>query len=473
MTNTTDVFDLIVIGGGTAGIVASQTAASLGAKTLLVERERTGGDCLWTGCVPSKALISIANRRAANRDAAPAFHQVMAEVHAAISEIAPVDSPEKLRSYGITVVEGNAIFSSPQTIDIGGKPYSFRKAIIATGAAPAIPSIPGLSESHYLTSDSIWQLNMLPEKLVIVGAGSIGCELGQAFSRLGSQVTLIEKADCILPMEDPEASEVLTNQFLLEGISLVLSSTITSVETDGEGKGKITLTDANNQSSDIEFDQLLIATGRTPRTSGLGLAAAGISTDTRGFVTTTSSLRTSNKNVWAAGDVTVHPQFTHVAGVHASSATLNAVLGLSRKAEVHNLPWVTFTQPEIAAVGVASTTSSKEYKVLHRSHAEVDRAIADSQQSGFTKVVIDRKGKIVGGLSVSPRAGETLAEISLAISQGLTTKDVAMTMHAYPTYSDGFWNIAIDDLRSRLSTPTMKMIYRILKRVNLRKISTK
>jgi len=473
MNRHIDAWDLIVVGGGTAGIVAAKTAACLGARVLLIERHKTGGDCLWTGCVPSKSILAVAHIAAVAKSGAHMgitipcatinFSAVMNYVRSAITEIAPQDSPEALRTAGITVIHGNAFFTSFNSLSIDGVPHHFAKAVIATGAAPTVPAIPGLRESNYLTSENIWELEELPTKLVIVGAGSIGCELGQAFSRLGSEVTLIDGAERILPREDESASRFLTNQLNSEGIKILTSAKVKSIETDDLGRGRILFDLPNVESENIAFDRILIAIGRSPRATGLGLENAGVEISKQGFVVTSKSLRTTNRNIWAAGDITGHPQFTHVAGIHGSTAASNAVLGLSRKAETSIIPRVTFTDPEVAAVGLSTTLSNPQLRILERPNSDVDRAITESRQNGTTKIVVDSKGRIVGGMSVGPRAGEILAEITLAVRMGLKTRDLASTIHPYPTYGDGLWNIAIADFRHQLMAPNVKVIIKILR----------
>ena len=473
MNRHPEAWDLIVVGGGTAGIVAAKTAAGLGARVLLIEGHKTGGDCLWTGCVPSKSILAVAHIAAVAKlgrhmgitipNATINFPAVMNYVKSAIAEIAPQDSPEVLGSAGITVIHGNAFFTSLNSISIDGVAHQFVKALIATGVAPTVPAIPGLLESNYLTSENVWELEELPTKLVIVGAGSIGCELGQAFNRLGSEVTLIDSAGRILPREDESATKILTNQFTSEGIKILTSAKVLSIETDALGQGHILFDTLKVEGENIAFDRILIAIGRSPRTTGLGLENAGVEISKQGFVITSKSLRTTNRNIWAAGDITGHPQFTHVAGIHGSTAASNAVLGLSRKAETSTIPRVTFTDPEVAAVGLSTSENNPKLRILERPNSEVDRAITDSSQNGTTKIVVDSKGRIVGGMTVGPRAGEILAEITLAVRLGLKTRDLASTIHPYPTYGDGLWNIAIADFRNQLSAPNMKFVIKILR----------
>jgi pyruvate/2-oxoglutarate dehydrogenase complex dihydrolipoamide dehydrogenase (E3) component len=307
----------------------------------------------------------------------------------------------------------------------------------------------------------------LPKRLVILGAGSIGSELGQAFNRLGSTVTLIDGAERILPREDESASKYLTHRLTFEGIEVVTSAKVERIETNSQGEGWIRFDSPDGKGVRIKFDRILIAIGRSPRTSGLGLENAGVKIGDQKFIITNKSLRTTNRNIWAAGDITGHPQFTHVAGIHGSTAASNAILGLSRKAEVGVIPRVTFTDPEIAAVGISTSVENSNLRVFERSNYEVDRAIIESQQQGTTKIVVDAKGRIVGGMCVGPRAGEALAEITLAIRMGIRTRDLAATVHPYPTYGDALWNIAISDVRNQLKSPTIKFALNTLKKLAL------
>lgn len=475
MSSTQEKWDLVVLGGGTAGIVAAKTAAGLGASVLLIERDRTGGDCLWTGCVPSKSILAAAHVAALARSGSNMgvnvsgltvdFPTVMNHVQSSINQIAPQDSTSALAEAGVIVIHGDAKFSSQRTIDVNGKTLDFGKAIIATGATPTVPPIPGLQESPYLTSENIWQLETLPKKLVVLGAGSIGCELGQAFGRLGSTVTLIDAADQILPREDESASKILEERLRGEGIEIATSAKVQRVESDDKGRGKIIYQDVAGNTVQLEFDRLLVAIGRTPRTKNIGLENAGVVLDDRNFIKTSKSLRTSNTKIWAAGDVTGHPQFTHVAGVHGSTAGSNAILGLSRKAEVKLIPRVTFTDPEVAAVGVAPSAADQSFRILERSNRHVDRAITESRQEGITKLVVDSKGRVVGGMIVGPRAGENLAEVTMAIRTKMKTRTLAAIVHPYPTFGDGLWNIAVADVRTQLGSPTIKLLLKVLKKV--------
>jgi len=433
-----------VIGGGSAGLIGARTAASLGASVLLVERERTGGDCLWTGCVPSKALLAAASVAATARDGARFgvqvgevkvdFSAIMAHVRGAIRAIEPVDSDDALRADGVDVVHGSARFTGPRAAEIGGTTVLFRQALIATGSDPVLPPIPGLAAAAPLTSDTVWELTDLPGRLVVLGGGAIGCELGQGFARLGARVTIVEGLDRLLPNEDPDAARLVTAALERDGVTVVTGEKVVEVDS-----GTVVLASGRR----VGGDRLLVAVGRRPDTRGLDVDAAGVALDDRGFVRVDPRLRTSNPRIWAAGDVTGHPQFTHVAGVHGSTAAANAVLGLRRVAEVRTVPRVTFTSPEVAAVGLGADSPGVTVRTFQ--HDDVDRAVTE----GFAQLVLDRRGRVVGATLVGPRAGETLGEVTLAVHRGLTVGALAGTMHAYPTFADGHDAVCVTEAIAR------------------------
>jgi len=368
--------------------------------------------------------------------------------------IEPVDSPQTLRAAGVAVAQGTARFTGPASAQVEGVTVGFRHAIVATGSDPAVPPIPGLRDTRpggprVVTSDTVWDLTELPARLVVLGGGTIGCELGQAFGRLGSHVTIVEAAERLLVNEDVDAARLVTAALVGEGATVLVGTPVTAVE-GSTGSAEVVLTDGRRVPADV----VLVALGRRPDTRGLGLDAAGVATDGRGFVVVDAQLRTSNAAIWAAGDVTGHPAFTHVAGVHGSTAATNAVLGLRRKADLL-IPRVTFTSPELAAVGARTGHTVRTYP-----HTEVDRAVAEADTAGFSRLVLDRRGRVIGASVVGPRAGEVLAELTLAIRRGLRARDLAATMHPYPTFGDGPWNAAITDVRSRLGSGLARTIVR-------------
>lgn len=459
--------DLVVVGGGTAGIVGAKTAAGLGADVVLVERHEPGGDCLWTGCVPSKTLLSAAHAWTQGRHALARgpkgvgdrltvdFPAVMDQVRQAIATIAPTDSAPALEAAGVRVITGTATFTGPDRIDVDATPLRFRHALIATGAAPAVPPIPGLDNVDYLTSDTVWSLTELPSALVILGGGSIGCELGQAFARLGSEVTIVESEGRLLTREDPAAAELVLHALQADGVDVRLGQPVSRVESD-----TLTVQDGTR----IRYAQLLVAVGRTPRTRDLGLAAAGVQTTPRQMVHVDRTLRTTNRRIWAAGDLTGHPQFTHTAGMHGSLAATNAVLGLRRSTDSLVIPRVTFTSPEVAAVGVSPETAKKKgLRTVTVAHRDVDRAVAEHDTSGYSTLVLDRRARIVGSTIVGPRAGESIGEATLAIQHGLRAQALASTTHPYPTFSDGIWNAAVAEVRRQLRQPVVRTGIRVLR----------
>lgn len=468
-------WDLLVVGGGTAGIVGARTAAGYRASVLLVERDRTGGDCLWTGCVPSKALLAVAraaaDARSASRYGAHAdgvridFSSAMAHVRRAIAAVEPTDSPAALRRAGVRVARGTVRLTGTDTADVDGHPVRFRRVLLATGSAPAMPPIPGLAEAGALTSDTIWTLTELPRRLLVLGGGSIGCELGQAFARLGAMVTVVEAAPRLLVREDSDAAALVADALADDGVTVRAGVTVTGIRRAGSAASVLTavLTD----DSEVTFDRVLVAVGRTPCTGGLGLDRAGVELDQHGQVRVDARLRTTCPRVWAAGDLTGYPRFTHTAGVHGSLAATNAILGLRRTVTTATIPRVTFTQPEVASIGVSAERARAHRGLIVRTvrHTDVDRAVAEGTPVGFTRLVFDRWGHVVGATIVGPRAGESLAEVGLAVRHGMRARDLAGTTHAYPTYADGVWKAAIEQVRARLSQPGARKAVRVLRRL--------
>lgn len=459
-------WDLLVIGGGTAGLVAAKTAARLGARVLLVEEGRTGGDCLWTGCVPSKALLAAADVAATARDGARYgvevagvrvdLPRVMEHVHGAIRAVEPADSPASVEATGASVLAGRARLTGPSSAEVvhaDGRRTSlrFRQAVLATGSSPALPPVPGLEDVDPLTSDTVWDLREDPGRLAVLGGGAIGCELGQGLARLGVQVTLVEGTDRILGSEDPEASAAVARALEADGVRLRTGVAVGRVRPGaGAHDGTLLLEDG----TEVPFDRLLVAVGRRPGTHDLGLEAAGVRTDGRGHVVVDDRLATSNRRVFAAGDLTGHAQLTHVAGSHGSLAASNAVLGLRRRVDPV-VPRVTFTQPEVASVGVPTSRAPDAARVVRLPHDEVDRAVVEGRTDGFTALVLDRRGRIVGATVVGPRAGEVLAELTGAVRRGDRARDVAAVLHPYPAWSDGPWNASLREVRAGLEGPVV------------------
>ncbi|MDR6143725.1 pyruvate/2-oxoglutarate dehydrogenase complex dihydrolipoamide dehydrogenase (E3) component [Microbacterium foliorum] len=475
------MWDLVVIGAGSAGLVGSRTAAALGARVLLVEAHRFGGECLHTGCVPSKALIASAAAAHAARSSAGLgvtageirvdFPAVMQHVHSAIHDIEPVDSPETLNRDGVHTLVGRARFDGPRSVVVGGERIAFRDALIAAGSTPVRTSVEGEASIDVLTNETFWDLEELPARLLVQGGGAIGCEIAQAMARLGSAVTLVHRGDRLLPKEDAAASAVVLAALRADGVDVRLGTTVRSFDSAGSDddpspSGTATLSDGTQ----VAFDRALAALGRRVEAGDLELSAAGVRLDRRGAVDVDASLRTSNPRIRAAGDVTPLPRFTHTAGMYGSVAATNAVLGLSRKIDADVVPRITFTSPEVAAVGITPDDApGRGMRVVVHSHAHLDRAIADGHTDGFTSIVVDRRGRVTGAVIVGPRAGESLAEYTVAVKTGMNVRTLATTMHAYPSYSDAGWNAVVKEAQRGLRGGAVAFGIRVLGRIHRRR----
>lgn len=450
--------DLVVLGGGTAGLVAALGSAALGAHVALVERDRLGGDCLWTGCVPSKSLLAAAAAAQRARDAGrfgieaePVvdFQSVMRHVHAVIATIEPHDSADRLRREGVTVVEGHARFSGANRIVVqtagGTTELRYRRAVIATGSSPALPPVPGLADVDSLTSDTVWDVTDLPARLVVFGGGPIGCELGQAFARLGSRVTVLEVAPRLLPRDHPDAARIVRDRLAADGVDVRTGASVASVSCS-DGAIEVRCQDG----PPIRADRVLVAAGRAPRTSDLGLERVGVELTERGHVRVNDHLATTARSIFAAGDVTGAPAFTHVAAYHGGLIVQNATLGLRRKARYAAIPAVTYTDPEVAQVGDLPTGAGDGARTVRVEHAALDRAIAEADTAGFTELVADRRGRLIGATVVGPAAGEAIDELTYHVRAGTRLRTLAGVVHAYPTRSEAIQRAALDDLRMSL-----------------------
>ncbi|HUP76634.1 MAG TPA: FAD-dependent oxidoreductase [Acidimicrobiales bacterium] len=469
-----DRYDLVVIGGGTAALVAAHGAAGVGARVALVERDRLGGDCLWTGCVPSKALIAAAatahSMRHADRHGIDPVEphvdlaKVMATIRAAQHVIEPHDSPERLRDAGVDVIIGHGRFTGPGTIAVDGRELRYRKALIATGSRPAVPRIDGLDTATLLTSDNVWDLTTLPRSLVVLGGGPIGCELGQAFGRLRAQVTIIEAMPHLLPREQPNVGQHLQRVLETEGVTVHTATMATRVEPAADGDGFVLSTDNAGKTARLAFDRILVSVGRRPSTTDLGLESVGVELDEHGYVIVDDHLRTTSRAIFAAGDVTGAMPFTHVAAYQARIVDTNSLFALRRKASYTNIPSVTFTDPEIARVGLDATAAHERWGdkalVQRFDYATLDRAIAHGDASGFAELIGDPKGRLVGATVVSNAAGESIAELTAWIANGAKIATISQTVHAYPTFSEGPSRAADDVLRAKYFSPRMRRIIR-------------
>jgi pyruvate/2-oxoglutarate dehydrogenase complex dihydrolipoamide dehydrogenase (E3) component len=457
-------YDLVVLGGGTGGLVSSLIAAGAGARVALVERERTGGDCLWTGCVPSKSLVAAAGlahrMRHADKvglepvDPAIDFGRVMDHVWGAIRTIEPHDSPQRLRAAGVEVIEADGRFTAPGRIEAGGRELRWRAAIIATGSRPAIPAIRGLETIDPLTTETLWDLRELPARLVVLGGGPVGCELGQAFARLGAHVTLVELADRLLLKEEPRASELIAQRLAGEGVDVRLGAAATAL------RGGELLLDGGEA---IAFDRVLIATGRVPRTTGLGLETVGAALDDAGAVRVDRRLRTTARGIYAVGDVTGLLPFSHVAAHHARVATVNAVFHMRSRVS-DTLPGVTFTDPEVARVGLTEAQARERFGdgviVAESGYASLDRAIAAGEGYGFAKLIADPRRRLVGATVAAPAGGEAIAALTAWVSRGAKIDEVSRTVHAYPTFAEGPARAADEYLAARYSSPRLRAVAR-------------
>lgn len=435
-------YDVVVIGGGSAGLVVAGVAAALKAKVALVERDRLGGDCLWYGCVPSKSLIQ-ASRMAYNIKQAGRFGiscpepeidfaRAIGYVQDVITVIQPHDSPERFEDLGVEVIFGDGKFINRQTFEVNQRQLKARAFAIATGSRPGAPPIPGLEQAGYLTNEAVFTVTERPDSLAVIGGGPIGCELGQAFSRLGSKVTIIASRDRLLPKEDPEAVEVVQQQFAAEGIRVLLQTKAERVELINGKK----LVWAGEEK--IAVDQILVAAGRQPNVESLNLEAAGVKMGKSG-VKVNNKLQTTNPRIYACGDVIGGYQFTHVASYQANVVLKNALFLPVIKADYRVIPWATFTDPELARVGLTESEARSQYgndiHVVRQEFADVDRAQAEGTTAGFAKIITKRNGEILGAHLVGPAAGELIHEIILAMSHKLKLSALG-GIHIYPTLSE-------------------------------------
>ena len=466
--------NLVVIGGGSGGLVSALIGAAVKARVTLVESHKMGGDCLNFGCVPSKALIKTANLRhqilhSANYGLASSstrfeFREVMARIHAVIAAIAPHDSVERFTGLGVEVLQGHARIVNPWTVEValndGAKRLlTTRSIVIATGARPFVPPLPGLDAVGYVTSDTMWdvfaQLDEMPRRLVVLGGGPIGCELAQAFARLGSAVTQVEMAPRIMLREDEEVSELARQALQADGVEVLTGHKALRCEKDGDTKTLVV--EHQGQEKRIGFDALLCAVGRVARLSGYGLEELGI--PTHKTVDTNEYLQTLYPNIYAAGDVAGPYQFTHTAAHQAWYAAVNALFGDFKKfkADYSVIPWATFIDPEVARVGLNEQEAKEQgiaYEVVKFNIHDLDRAIADSEARGFVKVLtVPGKDRILGATIVGTHAGDLLAEYVLAMKHGLGMNKILGTIHTYPTlseankYAAGEWKRAHQPLR--------------------------
>ena len=457
-------YNLVVIGGGTAGLVASIGASGLGARVAIAERHLLGGDCLNYGCVPSKSLIrasraasEVAHARDYGTHVPPGvtvdFPAVMERMRRLRSSIGEHDSAERLKAAGVDVFIGEARFTGRDTVEVDGKTLRFHRALIATGARAKAPAIPGLEGVDYLTNETIFSLTERPERMAVIGGGPIGCEMAQAFQRFGSRVTLLEKSGQILPREEAEAGRRLLKAFRRDGVDVRLGVEIVEVlARDGE---KVVRFIQDGEKREVAADAILVGVGRAPNVEGLGLEVAGVEYDERAGVRVDDRLRTTNPRVYAAGDICSRYKFTHSADAMARLVIRNALFGGRSRASGLTIPWSTYTEPEVAHVGVTESEVERDkipVDIYVQELNEVDRAVLDGEDEGYVRIYA-KKGtdRILGATVVASHAGDLISEITLAMVGGLGLKAISGTIHPYPTQGEAIKKVGDAYFRSRMS----------------------
>lgn len=461
-------YDICILGGGAAGLVTAAGAAALGARTVLVEKQRLGGECLYTGCVPSKTLLHSARMAALIRRAQdcglsaqlapPEIGRVMGHVAQVIAAIAPQDSPEHLRSLGVEVIEAPGRFTDAHSVQAGGREIRARRFVIATGSRPAIPPIPGLEQVRYFTNENIFSLRDSMPDLAIVGGGPIGVELAQAFSRLGSRVSILESALQILPREDADVAQALGDALRYDGIRLLTGVNAERI-TQREHDLVVSYRDARGQLQEFAATHLLTAVGRIPALEELGLEQAGVVVR-NGQLAVDDRLRTSQPHIYACGDVIGPCRFTHMAEHQAGIVLRNALFHMrSRTSRV--IPRCTFTDPEVARVGLSERQARERgviYEVYRVPFARADRAQTDGQTQGFAKLLTDRRGRLLGAAIVGAQAGELIHEFALGLSQRLKARDISACIHLYPALAQINRFVADERMKRRLTPATRRWL---------------
>lgn len=462
-------YNLVVVGAGTAGLVSAAGGAGLGAKVALIEKHLLGGDCLNVGCVPSKGLISAARMAAAARNSGEFgvhagevevdFAQAMARMRRLRARISTTDSAQRFTDLGVDVYLGEAKFTGPTTVEVNGRRLEFSKAVVTTGARAAALPIPGLAEAGYLTNETIFWLTELPRRMVVIGAGPIGCEMAQSFRRFGADVTLLEATPHILLREDADAAAIIEARLRKDGVRLVCGAKIGRVERRGSEAVIHYTTDGAEQS--VTCDKILVGVGRAPNTEGLGLEAAGVAFDREG-VTVNDHLQTSNPRIYAAGDICSRYKFTHMADSLARIVLANALFMGRRKASLLHVPWCTYTSPEIAHVGMYQQDAAARGLAVNTITVplkENDRAVLEGEDEGFVRIHLKQgTDQILGATLVAEHAGEMISELTLAIANGVGLGAISNVIHPYPTQGDVIRRAGDAYNRTRL-TPTVKKLF--------------
>ena len=464
-------YNLVVIGAGTAGLVVAGGAGLLGGKVALIEKDLMGGDCLNVGCVPSKCMIRssrvVGDIQNADKFGIRVpdgteinFSAVMERMRRVRAEISPHDSAQRFKEeFNVDVFLGEARFNSADTVEVGGKILRFKKAVIATGAKATAPDIEGLKDAGYLTNETVFSLTERPQRMAIIGAGPLGCEFAQTFQRLGSQVVLIHKNDHILDKEDADAAEIVQQAFIREGVQLILNSKVKRVERTSVGK--VIYYESDGKEDSVTVDEILIGVGRSPNVKKLNLEAVGVQYDIKKGVIVNDNLQTSNPRIYAAGDVCMDWKFTHAADAAARIVIQNSLFFGRKKLSSLTMPWVTYTDPEVAHVGMYEKDAQKkgiEVDTFFVPLSEVDRAVADGETAGFAKVFVNKgTDKILGATIVARNAGDMISEVTLAIVGNLGLKTLGSVIHPYPTQAEVIRKAADEYSRTRL-TPFIKKL---------------
>ncbi len=466
--------DLCVIGAGSGGLSVAAIAASMQVPVVLIEKGEMGGDCLNYGCVPSKALIA-AGHRAHTMAGADPFGVATAEplvdmqkvhdhIHGVIASIAPNDSEERFTAMGVQVIRAAAKFTSRNTVEAGGRTIKARRFVIATGSSAAVPPIPGLDQVRYLTNETIFDLKETPTHLILVGGGPIGMELAQAYRRLGAAVTVLETFS-VLGREDPELKGIVVDTMRSEGVDIREGVKIARIEAAGSG-ARVVLESEGGKEELVEGSHLLVAAGRAPNVNNLGLEQAGVAFSRTG-IEVSKSLRTSNRRVYAIGDVAGGLQFTHAANYHAGLVIRATLFRMRVKSQDHLIPRVTYTDPEIAVAGLTEQQAREKHKLINVyrwTFAENDRAQAERETQGHIKVIASKKGQVLGAGIVGPHAGELLGLWQLAISKGLKVADIAGLVMPYPTLQEVSKRAAVLQYQKGLSNPWLGRVLRFLRK---------